>query len=180
MAQKSHGIAVITRRKISTIFFNIENETFNLSEGENELLKKLKFYYKRTWIVGEKESVFSAENATNNGAEAYHKTLKLFVKVHHPNIWNFLSDLDKISRDYENEYQRLEQGLQITRKSSTKNIENAKCRKECKEKLQDGTFSTAQYLTATSLTIGHTSKLHHEGSMMNQFTVTMTHIETRV
>ena len=76
----------------------MEHETFNLSEGENELIKKLKFYYKRTWIVGEKElSVFSAENATNNGAEAYHKTLKLFVKVHNPNIWKFLSDKDKIS-----------------------------------------------------------------------------------
>ena len=76
----------------------MEHETFKLNEGENELIKKLKFYYKRTWIVGEKElSVFSAENATNNGAEAYHKTLKLFVKVRNPNIWKFLSDKDKIS-----------------------------------------------------------------------------------
>ena len=64
----------------------------------------------------------SAENSTNNGAETYHKTLKTFVKVHHPNIWKFLSDLSKIILDYEIEYQRLEQGLQITRKLSKKNI----------------------------------------------------------
>ena len=54
------------------------------------------------------------------GPETNHKTLKLFVKVHHPNKQKFLSDQDQKMRDYENEYQRLEQDLQITRKSSTK------------------------------------------------------------
>ena len=68
-------------------------------------------------------------------------------------------------RDYEIEYQRLGQGLQISRKSSTKNIENAKRRKACKERLQNGTFSATQYLTAISLTIGHMSKLFYDESI---------------
>ena len=96
-------------------------------------------------------SIFSADNATNNGAETCHKSLKSFVKVHHLNIWKFLFDLNKIILDYEIEYQRLDQGLRITRKSSKKNIENAERRKACKDKLQDGTFSTTQYLNAISL-----------------------------
>ena len=66
------------------------------------------------------------------------------------NIWKFLSDLDKIILDYEIEYQRFEQGLQITRKSSKKNIENAERRKASKDKLQAETLSTTQYLNAIS------------------------------
>ena len=76
-----------------------------------------------------------------------------------------MSDLNKIILDYEIEYQRLKQGLQITRKSSKKKIENAERRKACKDKLHDGTFSATQYITAISLTIGHTSKISQDHSI---------------
>ena len=152
------ALPLLPEDKLVGVFSILEQEIFDLSEIENELIKKLKFYYKRTWIVGEKEfSIFSAENSTNNGAETYHKTLKT------------LSDLSKIILDYEIEYQRLEQGLQITRKLSKKNIENAERRNACKDKLQDGTFSTTQYLNAISLTIGHTSRLSQDDSINELF-----------
>ena len=120
------ALPLLPEDKLVGVFSILEREIFNLSEIENELIKKLKFYYQKTCIVGETVlSIFFSENATNNGAETYYKTLKLFVKVHHPNIWKFLSDLNKIILYYEIEYQRLEQGLQISRKLSKKDIENA-------------------------------------------------------
>ena len=58
-----------------------------------------------------------------------HITLESAIKVHDPNI---LSELNKVILDFELEYQRLEQGLEITRKPET-NIGNAARRNACKE-----------------------------------------------
>ena len=63
------ALPLLPEDKIVAVFSILEQENFNLREVENELIKKLKFYYKKTWIVGEKVlSIFSAENSTNNGA----------------------------------------------------------------------------------------------------------------
>ena len=95
--------------KLIGVFLLLEREIFHLSEIENELTKMIKFYYKSTWIFGEtKLSTFSSENAINNGAETtYHKTLKLFIIVHHSNLWKFLSDIDYIILDNEIECQKV-------------------------------------------------------------------------
>ena len=106
--------------------------------------------------------MFFAENATNNGAEAFHKTLKSVIRlitVHHPNtIWKFLTDLNKVIFDFELEYQRLEQGLDITRKPKRQTSENAARRNTCIEKLQEGTYSITQYIVAVSVTISGCGK----------------------
>ena len=145
----------LPEREILGAFFLLEQETFYYNEIEYLLIKKLKVYYKKTWIIGRKGlSVFSTENATNNGAEAFHETLKSVITVHHPNIWKFLSDLNKVILDFELEYQRLEKGLAITRKPKRQTLENAARRNTCKEKLQEGKYSITQYLAAVSATIG--------------------------
>ena len=71
------------------------------NEIEDQLIKKLKLYNKTTWIIVQHGlSVFSADNATNKGVEAIHKTLKSVITVHHRNIWKFLSDLNKVILDF--------------------------------------------------------------------------------
>ena len=60
--------------------------------------------------------------------------------------------------DFTSEYMRLENDLQITRPTKRNVIEKAKRREEYREKLENGTFSTEQYLTAVSLTIGRKGK----------------------
>ena len=53
---------------------------------------------------------------------------------------------------------RVENDLQITRPTKRNVIEKAKRREDYKEKLENGTFSTEQYLTDVSLTIGRKGK----------------------
>ena len=50
-------------------------------------------------------------DATNNGAESYHKTLKSIIKTPHPNVWKFIACLDNIISDNDTELQRLIQDL---------------------------------------------------------------------
>ena len=78
--------------------------------------------------------------------------------MHHPNVWKFLTELSKVITDFASEYMRLENDLQITRPTKKNVIEKTKRREEYKEKLENGTFSTEQYLTAVSLTIGRKGK----------------------
>ena len=153
------ALPLLPESEILGAFYLLEKEMFYHNEIEDQLIKKLKVYYKKTWIIGQQGlSVFSAENATNNGAEAFHKTLKSVITVHHSNIWKFLSDLNKVILDFELEYQRLEQGFEITRKPKRQTSENATRRNKCKEKLQEGTYSITQYLAAVSATIGGCGK----------------------
>ena len=52
------------------------------------------------------------------------------LKSIHPNAWKFLSDLNNIIIDFECEYQRLEQALNIKRNPKQKDIVNAQFRME--------------------------------------------------
>ena len=149
------ALPLLPESEILGAFSLLELEKFYHNEIEDQLIKKLKVYYKKTWIIGQKGfSVFSTENATNNGAEAFHKTLKSVITVHHPNIWKFLSDLNRVILDFELEYQRLERGLEITRKPKRQTLENASRRNACKVKLQEGKYTIIQYLAAVSAAIG--------------------------
>ena len=67
-------------------------------------------------------------------------------------------ELSKVITDFASEHVRLENDLQITRPTERNVIQKAKRRREHKEKLENGTFSTEQYLNAVSLTIGRKGK----------------------
>ena len=74
-------------------------------------------YYKKQWLTKispEKLSIFNLENVTNNAAESYHGKLKTIVKSNHPRIWNFMTAINDIIADYDNEMARLQQGREIT------------------------------------------------------------------
>ena len=145
--------------EIIGIFSQLETQNFEVGETVNNLITTFKRYYKKSWILGEKNlSVLSSEHATNNGAETFHEILKSVVKVHHPNSWKFVSDMKKIIIDSDSEYQRLEQGLNITRNPKRNHIVNVQFRKECKRKLMNGIYSNQQYLHSISITIGNIGK----------------------
>ena len=157
--RKLMALPLSPRSEITSTFSVLEAQIFELCGTDKVLVDKFKKYIKKTWILGEKDlSVYSSQIATNNGCESFHKTLKSSIKVHHPNVWKFLTELSKIITDFASEYMRLENDLQITRLTKRNVIEKTKRRKEYKEKLENGTFSAEQYLNAASLTIGRKGK----------------------
>ena len=87
-----------------------------------------------------------AEVNTNNGAEAYHKKIKAYIKTPHPRIWSFIDSLNKIIADYDTDLQRLQNGVEITRIKCKKDKDIAQVRAICRERLRTGDVSPLQYL----------------------------------
>ena len=127
------GFAIFIRRRNSTYFFEINLELNGLTDVELQLVNSFKKYFTKTWINGsENLSVFYNEVTTNNGAESYHNTLRSYLKSIHPNIWKFMSSMDKVMCDYDLELKRLDDGLQITRMPKLKSRSNADFRMQYK------------------------------------------------
>ena len=99
-------------------------------------------------------SVYATINTTNNGSEAYHKTLKYRIKTHRPNIWTFLECLEEILCDFDLEYERLEQGLEISCPGKKLHKEHTIKRNICKEKLAHCTYFPMESLRIVSTTMG--------------------------
>ena len=114
--RKLMALPLLPQSEITSTFSVFEAQVFELYGTDKVLVDKFKKYIKKTWILGEKDlSVYSSQIATNNGCESFHKTLKSSIKVHHPNVWKFLTELSKIITDFASKYMRLEKDLQITR-----------------------------------------------------------------
>ena len=75
-------------------------------------------------------SVFDTQAATNNAAESYHAKLKVIVKTSHPRIWNFLSTLNNIIEDTDNDIYRLRLGKIIFRPTKKKYMLKSKQRED--------------------------------------------------
>ena len=130
-----------------------------LTPAELELVSSLKKYFAKTWLDGnESLSVFYYNFSTNNGAESYHKSVKSKIKSNHPNIWKFVTNLDKVMSDYDLEFRRLIDGLETTRNPNPKSRLNAELRSEYKTKYLNGTYTAIEYLNFISLTIGGENK----------------------
>ena len=98
-------------------FTFLESPT-TLPVTEEIKVEKLKKYFKKRWlgyINSEELSIFEAHCSTNNGAESYHSKLKRRVKCGHPRIWNFMTILNEIIMDTDNEIGRLCSGNDISR-----------------------------------------------------------------
>ena len=94
----------------------LEIPSLGLLNSEKEMVKRFRIYFTKRWINEHGNlSVFYYENATNNGAESYHKTLNSYIKISHPSICNFMGYLGNIISDIDLELQRLLQGLETTR-----------------------------------------------------------------
>ena len=78
----------------------------DLPPTESMKLEKLVKYFKRRWlrqITSEELSIHEAKVTTNNGAESHHAKLKSIIKISHPRIWNFMTVLNDIVADTDNE-----------------------------------------------------------------------------
>ena len=149
------GLPLLPEEEILPVFLSLEIPSVDLLDPEKEMIRKFRMYFTKTWIYDHRSfSVFYYENATNNGAESYHKTINTYIKVSHPNIWNFLSYLNNIISDFDLELQRLKEGHATTRGSNS--VTNAK--REIAEMSVNnnycGFLSPIEYHNAVSLTIG--------------------------
>ena len=81
-----------------------------LSERDRHNIFEFKKYMRKTWIdqfTPEILTVFGKGNATNNGAESFHRMFKDSVQTHHPNPWVFMVKLNNTLTDKSDEYERL-------------------------------------------------------------------------
>ena len=132
-------------------------QTPNLENLVNTKLQKLKQYFRRRWlhqIRPEELSIFDLTITTNNGAESYHSKLKSIIRTSHPRIWTFLSTLNQIIQDTDNDIGRLCLGLEISRSQKKKNIRNFERRMVLKQKFSDGELNPWEFLKTISHTIG--------------------------
>ena len=90
-------------------------------------------------------SIYEASIATNNSAESYYSKLKSLIKTCHPRIWTFISNINNIIQDTENDIGRLNLGKKISRPRNSKDINNDEKRRICKEKLTDGHYTPSEF-----------------------------------
>ena len=104
-------------------------------------LEKLKKYFKKQWlnqISPEESSVYEINMTTDNGAESYHSKLKSRMRCSHPRIWTFMTNLNEIIKDTNNDISRLYQGREISRSRSKSNLKVGEQRIVVKQKLSEG------------------------------------------
>ena len=149
------ALPLLPEEEIRSVYLSLEIPSIGIDDAEKELIKKFRSYFHRTWIIGhENLSVFIYENATNNGAESYHKNLKAIIKTPHPNIWKFTACLENVIADYDIEYQRLFQGFETTRGPNSIAKAKRTKRNSCKDKFLNGSLNTTELLNCIALTIG--------------------------
>ena len=145
----------LPEEEIYPVYLLLKLPTTDLLEAEKNLVKAFRTHFNRTWLSGNNNlSVFYYEQATNNGAESYHETLKSYMKIPHPNIWRFMESLNNIISDYDIEFQRLTNGLATTRGTNYNTRTKLIRRKELRENLINQTCTSLQYLDAMASTIG--------------------------
>ncbi|XP_029678513.1 uncharacterized protein LOC115244734 [Formica exsecta] len=73
-------------------------------------------YMRSTWLpISNKISVYGCPIRTNNLVESFHNIMTQKMQTVHPNLWIFLDNISKLITDQEINYDRLLNGLQITR-----------------------------------------------------------------
>ena len=121
-------------------------------------LEKLKKYFKKRWInqiSPEELSIHDINVSTNNGAESYHSKLKSKMRCNHPRIWTFITKLNEIIKDTDNDIRRLYQGREISRPRCKRDKKNEEHRIVLKQKLSDGELNPWQFLQSISHTVGN-------------------------
>ena len=93
------ALPLLPEDEIHKVYISLELPTSKLEDSAKELIKKFRIYLNRTWISGNvSHSVFYYENATNNGPESHHKSLKSYIKIPHPKVWKFMAYLNTSSQ----------------------------------------------------------------------------------
>ena len=102
-AKQVMAIVLLPPDLILAAFERLMAEDFpNVSERDRLNIFKFKKYLRKTWIDAfspEILSVHGLENATNNGAESFHRLLKEKIAKFKPNFWMFVIKLSEILDD---------------------------------------------------------------------------------
>ncbi len=128
---------------------------FKANDATKLKINQLKMYVTRFWLgkIGpEKMSVFNFENATNNWAESFHSRLRAIIKVHQPNFWSFLLNINNCIKDTMNDIKRVKNGLAISRPRKAKYAKNIQKREESKRKLAQNEITPIQFIAIVSHT----------------------------
>ena len=151
------AFSLLPENHFDSVFQILENQTFDgLSNIEKNMVQKFKAYFKRTWLtpsVKNQLSVFKKPFTTNNGSESFHAQFKKHFISPQPNIWAFTSQLGKILEANGLDYERLENGLQITRAQKKKVAKNLARRQRAQDKLEQNKITPLQYLYQVSHTL---------------------------
>ena len=136
-----------------------------IEPSELSKLKKLQQYYKKHWITKitpEELSINELNISTNNAAESYHSKLKSIIRTCHPRIWTFMSALNNVIQDTDNDIGRLRLGKDISRARKKAHLRNDDLRRTYKEKLRSGLLDPLEFIHKISHTIG---KIHDRVSL---------------
>ena len=115
------------------------------------MVGKLRKYIKKYWLTHispEEHSIFELSISTNNGTESYHSKLKATIRTSHPRIWSFLSQLNDIIMDTDNDIG------EISRARKLNYVHNDEERITFKERFRNGEYTPWQFFQAMSNTIG--------------------------
>ncbi len=153
--KKLMSLPYLPSAEISPAADQLFASTFEVSQHLQSQNKKLTKYIRRFWlgtITPDKLSVFDLPRGTNNDLESFHAQLKARIKTHQPNPWSFLGHLNNLISDVSLDIERLENGLNISRKASPSSLQAIQARAECKQKLTNGTYTPMKYLSVISYT----------------------------
>ena len=152
------SIPLLPSNILSEIFTQLLQEDIKFSNpGDNQNFQRFKRYLSKQWCRGidaEILSVYSLENATNNGAESFHSMLKNVIKVHKPSIWSFVLRLNEIFSDKYLDYKRMEEfGTEGFIRSRRPQVQqNINRRRAAETKLSNGELSPFEFLLQVSYT----------------------------
>ena len=111
--RKIMALNFASRRGLLPVYLYMEIQSTGLNDTEKELVNNFIKYCSKTWLIGKFDlSVFIYENATNNGAESYHKSLNSLIKPAHPNLTGVRKYVN-ISEPTYTTYQQLEYTLSL-------------------------------------------------------------------
>ena len=147
------ALPLLPQRDIGTVFKILSEEQVQLGEADHKSKQKFTKYVNSEWACKDGLSVYSSGFTTNNACEIYHKGLKSKIRIKAPNIWSFMEHLEQTIMKYDLEYQRLENGLNISNYQKRENAEKCKIREVCRSKLESTEYTPIQFLRDISCTI---------------------------
>ena len=134
-------------QKICEGFEHLKSQKLNVTEKAP--LHRFVKYVEKFWLttVGPNRiSVHNSPHRTNNICESYHAKIKRSFNATHPNIWNFLSYLNRVIATIDIDTDRIMRGLPISRPRRTIFVANDKKIQNAQGQLDNGEITTVQFL----------------------------------
>ena len=110
------SLPLLPSNKIVDMYHHLKHEKPILSQLDNEKLEKLLLYYEKYWlkqIGASRLSVYQNAKRTNNDLESFHSTLKKRFRLHNPNFWEFVKNLNKIITSNDKDMERIDNNVAI-------------------------------------------------------------------